>query len=214
MVLKAPAPKSRNEPPPINNEIFRPPQQQPTAGSIAEAGFAIGDSIDKLRTAGIAGQFNTNPVTKKLQFTAPVTIPVGSGPGGPAYKQGFVPYQFDNSKVSAIVIRIIEQMDCAFVQWPNELFSAAIRDLGEPVEPARTWTITESINMVPYAEARTGYRFSANGEERIVILTNATGVNMSFLLSSREVGRHIEFERQGVRQKKAIGVSSYFPTTE
>ena len=167
MVLKAPAPKSRNEPPPINNEIFRPPQQQPTAGSIAEAGFAIGDSIDKLRTAGIAGQFDANPVTKKMQFTAPVTIPVGSGPGGPAYKQGFVPYQFDNSKVSAIVIRIIEQMDCAFVQWPNELFSAAIRNLGEPVEPARTWTITESINMVPYAEARTGYRFSATAENRI-----------------------------------------------
>ena len=36
----------------------------------------------------------------------------------------------------------------------------------------------------------------------------------NILLSSREVGRHIEFERQGVRQKKPIGVSSYFPTTE
>ena len=58
-------------------------------------------------------------------------------------------------------------------------------DLGEPVEPARTWTITKSINMVPYAEARTGYRFSANGEERIVILTNATGVNMSLFKDVR-----------------------------
>jgi hypothetical protein len=165
------------KPPPASRETQG--QLALSAPAIAEAGLAIGDSLTKVRKAGLPGQFETysgNVTT----FTIPIQIPVQSA-YGVGLRPGEAIFYFDKSAIAMIWVEVSESFDCAQADSFRSILSSTIRDLGEPIEPPQKEVGPATFDNVAYVAERTLYKFGANGEKRAILVTNARGTPVPLL---------------------------------
>jgi len=157
------------------------PQTIPIAQPISEAGLAIGDTMQKIKSSGLQGQFGTT-LDQKVTFTTPLAIPLSVPNGYASYAQGSATFIFISSVVKAIVVSAFDQLNnCPQSAMASSIFSSTIRDMGEPSEPPQNSTNQEMIDNLPYGVESVNYKFSDNAEVRVLRMLNATAMNMSIL---------------------------------
>ncbi len=181
-----PLPGGTQRPPPVANADRQPSTSRERQGQvrfaappIAEVGLAVGDSLAKVRAAGIPGEFEVSR-ENVTTFRTTMQIPVQST-YGLAFRPAEVKFYFQNSAIAALLVSVFDLIDCAEADFYRSILSSTIRDLGDPVEAPQNEVKPAAFGGVPYVAELSHYKFKANGEARLITVANARGMNMPIL---------------------------------